>query len=228
MANWVDGLCIRVVPNVVDTEVFKPGEPETLAGVVVGASRRKLERQGPTRMLHVSSMNDDQKNITGLLEGVAAAKDAVPGLRVTFVGGEKVDLGPYRDKAKALGLEGVVEFLGPLPSLEVAEAMRSHDALLLNSRQENFPCVIPEAWASGLPVVSTDVGGIREHLPPGLSELGLLLGREASAADWVEALKTLHATRWDAHRIRECAEATFSVAAVAQAYTEVYQNSMNR
>lgn len=228
MANWVDGVCIRVVPNVVDTEAFKPGEPETLAGVVVGASRRKLEGQGPTKMLHVSSMNDDQKNITGLLEGVAAAKDAVPGLRVTFVGGEKVDLGPYRDKAKALGLEGVVEFLGPLPSLEVAEVMRSHDALLLNSRQENFPCVIPEAWASGLPVVSTDVGGIREHLPPGLSELGLLLGREASAADWVESLKTLHATRWNAHRIRECAEATFSVAAVAQAYTEVYQNSMNR
>ena len=178
-------------------------------------------------MLHVSSMNDAQKNITGLLEGLAHARTVIPKLRATFVGGESEYLGMYKKAAEDLGLGDAVTFTGPQPIHRVAEAMREHDALLLNSRMENFPCVIPEAWATGIPVVATDVGGIGEHLPPGLSSLGFLHERRSqtvmTADDWKAALMAVHGATWDAEAIRQYAVDYFGVAAVAKAYDRVYQ-----
>ena len=178
-------------------------------------------------MLHVSSMNDAQKNITGLLDGLAHARTVIPKLRATFVGGESEDLGMYKKATEDLGLGDAVTFTGPQPIHRVAEAMREHDALLLNSRMENFPCVIPEAWATGIPVVATDVGGIGEHLPPGLSSLGFLHERRSqtvmTADDWRAALTAVHGATWDAESIRQYAVDHFGVAAVAKAYDRVYQ-----
>ena len=231
MQRWVGDLSVKVVPNVVDAEAFCPAEPETLAGVLVGQARRSRDGQGATRMLHVSSMNDAQKNITGLLEGLAHARTVIPKLRATFVGGESEDVGTYKNAAEDLGLGDAVTFTGPQPIQRVAEAMREHDALLLNSRMENFPCVIPEAWATGIPVVAPDVGGIGEHLPPGLSSLGFLheLGGQTdmTADDWKAALTALHGATWDAEAIRQYAVDHFGVAAVAKAYDRVYQQVLH-
>ena len=78
----------------------------------------------------------------------------------------------------------------------MVKAMQSHDVLVLNSRSENFPCVIAEAWACGMPVMSTDVGGIHEHLPQGLSDRGFLLPANAGAPLWTEAFHQVRNTTW--------------------------------
>ena len=223
MAAVVPGMGpVHVVPNVVDTARFKPAEEETLAGVPVGATRRRLEGHAMERLLHVSSMNDDQKNITGLLEALSPLFKANPALKATFVGGEEARLDGYRSWVEAQGLEGRVVFTGPLGTDEVVKHMQTHDVLVLNSRRENFPCVIAEAWASGIPVMSTNVGGIREHLPPGLGERGFLLPTEAGAADWAEAWTQVSQTAWPEESLRIYAETHFSMAAVGAAYKEVY------
>ena len=49
---------------------------------------------------------------------------------------------------------------------EVASLMGESHAFLLFSHYENLPCVILEAFSCGIPVVSSDTGGIREHLDP--------------------------------------------------------------
>ncbi|MEC7951118.1 MAG: glycosyltransferase [Bacteroidota bacterium] len=213
---------VHVVPNVVDTSLFKPAEEETLAGVPVGATRRRLEGHAVARVLHVSSMNDDQKNITGLLEALAPLLKANPALKATFVGGELARLDGYRSWVKAQGLEGRIVFTGPLGTAEVVKYMQSHDVLVLNSRRENFPCVIAEAWACGIPVMSTDVGGIREHLPPGLSKRGFLLPAGAGEVEWKEAWMQVSQTTWPEESLRKYAETHFSMAAVGAAYKEVY------
>ena len=224
MAAAVPGMGpVHVVPNVVDTARFKPAEEETLAGVPVGATRRRLEGHGMERVLHVSSMNDDQKNITGLLEALSPLFKANPALKATFVGGEQARLDGYRSWLEAQGLEGRIVFTGPLGTDDVVKHMQTHDVLVLNSRRENFPCVIPEAWACGIPVMSTDVGGIREHLPPGLSERGFLLPAEAGVADWAEAWTQVSQTSWHEESLRTYAETHFSMAAVGAAYKEVYR-----
>ena len=223
MAAAVPGMGpVHVVPNVVDTARFKPAEEVTLAGVPVGATRRRLEGHDMERVLHVSSMNDDQKNITGLLEALSPLFHANPALKATFVGGEQTRLDGYRSWVEAQGLDGRIVFTGPLGTDEVVKHMQTHDVLVLNSRRENFPCVIAEAWACGIPVMSTDVGGIREHLPPGLSARGFLLPAEAGETDWAEAWAQVSQTTCSEESLRTYAVTHFSMAAVGAAYREVY------
>ena len=222
--NGTAAVC--VVPNVVDTDLFKIAEPELLSGVPVGATRRKMERDGINRILHVSSMNDDQKNVTGLLDALEGLMRNQDSLRATFVGGEVADLDSYKAKVDAMELSDRIAFTAPLSTTDVVRQMQSHDVLVLNSRRENFPCVIPEAWACGLPVMSTDVGGIREHLPKGLSERGLLLDAEASSEAWQTAFQSMNGAKWDAQTIRSYATKHFSMDAVADSYLEAYHKAL--
>ena len=69
--------------------------------------------------------------------------------------------GKARELVKEKGLDDKVTFMGPLPPGKVAELMRNSHALLLTSHFEAGPRVVLEAIASGLPVVSTDVGLVR-------------------------------------------------------------------
>ena len=199
-----------VVPNVVNTELFHPAET--------------APRGNTFHVLHISSLRDDQKNISGLLRGVQAAFDRCDTLRVSIIGDG--DPEPHRADARELGLDERVEIAGEITLDEVAERMRASDALLLFSRYENFPCVISEAWASGIPVLSTDVGGIREHLTP---ERGALIASEDEAAladtlcNWA-----IEGTPSDSADLRQHAESVFSTAAVASAYADVYVEAITR
>ena len=51
-----------------------------------------------------------------------------------------------------------------VPHEEIPNYMNAADALLLTSQREGFPNSVKEALACNLPVVSTDVGGVRDHL----------------------------------------------------------------
>ena len=215
---------VHVVPNVVNTDLFRPADPALLAGVPVGATRRRMEGRGMERLLHVSSLNDDQKNITGLLSALRVCMAKNMALKATFVGGEKAALGTFKAWVVEHGLEQRITFTGPLDAQGVVKHMQDHDVVVLNSRQENFPCVIPEAWACGIPVMSTDVGGIREHLPEGLSDRGFLLPAEATDEDWEQALDAMRSQTWDPEALRGTAETFFSMEAVGAAYEAVYRS----
>jgi glycosyltransferase involved in cell wall biosynthesis len=62
--------------------------------------------------------------------------------------------------SQTLGLTKHVRFLGTRN--DVPELMRAFDLFVLTSHSEGCPNVILEAMASGLPVVSTNVGGVPE------------------------------------------------------------------
>ncbi len=67
------------------------------------------------------------------------------------------------ERAEELGLAERVRFRGYVPLGDgMREAYRASDFLLHTSWTEGMPQVLIEAFAAGLPVVSTDVGGIRE------------------------------------------------------------------
>lgn len=70
---------------------------------------------------------------------------------------------------------------------EVLDAMREADVLLAPSQiEENQPTVILEAMSVGLPVVASDVGGVRETL----GEAGLVVPRDDEDA-WIKAIEAL-------------------------------------
>ena len=72
-----------------------------------------------------------------------------------------------RQEAAALGIGERVRLLGRQPPRTVARYMQAADTLCLSSDNEGVPNVVLEAFACGLRVVATNVGGISEVLPPG-------------------------------------------------------------
>jgi len=205
----------RVVPNVVGN-AFTPGAPRTA--------------EGPLRLLHVSSLLDDHKNITGMLAAVAAAVERGADVQLEVYGGAgeggQAEAG-YRKQASDLGLTDAVRFHGPAGTEDVADAMRQADGFVLFSRYENLPCVLLEAWSTGLPVLATNVGGVGEHLGQ-RPELGVLLDSEDEAAltaaicDWSARKKRGEGA--DAAAIAGYAGEQFTEAAVGAAIVEAYRS----
>jgi len=69
-----------------------------------------------------------------------------------------------RDRAAEAGIVDRVRFVGPLTRTGLDRAYADADLLVLASRAETYGMVVTEALAHGLPVVATDVGGVREAL----------------------------------------------------------------
>ncbi len=109
-----------------------------------------------------------QKALGVALEALARVPDAT-----LAIAGEGDQLETLRARARELGLNGRVQFLGAQRRDEVLELFGSAQAALLSSAWENFPHTVVEALAVGTPVISTDVGGVREAVEDG--ENGLLV-----------------------------------------------------
>lgn len=67
------------------------------------------------------------------------------------------------------GIADRVHFLGALPQKKLAEIMQISDLFMLTSSFEGMPISALESLACGLPVVTTDVGGVRQFIIDGCS-----------------------------------------------------------
>jgi teichuronic acid biosynthesis glycosyltransferase TuaC len=149
---------VHPIYNGVDLRRFRPAE-----GGEHGAARKALglPAAGPV-VLFVGNLLPI-KNPGALL--VAHARlTATPAFReawLVIVGGGALE-GQLRGEVAGLGTAGQVIFAGRQDADGVARAMRAADVLALSSDNEGVPNVVLEAFASGLPVVATRVGGISE------------------------------------------------------------------
>jgi glycosyltransferase involved in cell wall biosynthesis len=102
---------------------------------------------------------EDNKDYPTMLEAFATYRNDHPDSSLLIVG-----KGPLEDTIKQLaidlGLNGAVQFLGI--RRDVPALMAAADGYLMSSAWEGLPAVLLEACASGLPIVTTDVGGNRE------------------------------------------------------------------
>ncbi|ATE60933.1 glycosyltransferase family 4 protein [Thauera sinica] len=139
------GMPGRIVPNIVDLDRFRP------AGALPGAGdaphlivARNLERiYGNDTVLHA----------------FARILEHFPGARLS-VAGSGPEAAALAALARELGIAGRVRFTGRLDRDQMAALYREAHLMLNASRVDNMPNAILEALASGVPVVSTGVGGI--------------------------------------------------------------------
>jgi colanic acid/amylovoran biosynthesis glycosyltransferase len=108
-------------------------------------------------------------------------------VRLTIVGE-----GPKRSDlerlARQLGVESQVRFEGAVGRECIAEYYRRADAFCLPSFAEGVPVVLMEAMAMELPVVATDVMGVRELVDDGVNGILVRPSRPDLLADAIDRL----------------------------------------
>ena len=87
--------------------------------------------------------------------------------------GDGPKLKQLKEFIKETKLEGI-NLLGSMPRTKVLETLKKSDIFVLISDWEGFPYTIIEAMSCGLPVIASDVGGIREAID---NECGILVKR---------------------------------------------------
>lgn len=115
------------------------------------------------------------KGVDLLLHGFAATKQENTELLLAGDGPEREALMVL---ARQLRIDTRVRFVGYVPHESIPLWMNAADLLIIASRSEGFPTIIPEAMMCGLPVIATDVGGISDAVITG--ETGVLVPPEDS------------------------------------------------
>ena len=150
----------RVIPNIVDLERFGPRaapNPGSAPHIVV---TRNLERI---------------YDLPTALRAFALVRKRFPNARMT-VAGTGPELAALRALSASLGVADAVVFAGRIDRRDVPALYQAAHLMINPSVVDNMPNSVLEAFASNVPVVSTDVGGvsfIAEHdrtallVPPG-------------------------------------------------------------
>jgi len=130
---------VAVIPNFVNTEVFRP---------------LKDVKREKGRICFVGRL-DPEKNLFALLQAIKNLENV--SLSMIGNGSQRVAL---EEKAQEGNIN--VEFLGNLPNYQLPQELNRAELFVLPSLYEGHPKTILEAMACELPVIGTDVEGIRE------------------------------------------------------------------
>jgi len=193
---------MRVMPNVVDTEMFTTSSHES--------------RDGPARLLVVGALAE-KKGHVHLLDALAELRNRREATLDLVGGGELRE--QLEAQTRRLGLTEAVRFHGEVPKERVAELMREAHLFVLPSLHENLPCVLIEAMASGLPSVGTTVGGVPELID---SQSGVLVA-PADPTALAGAIEAALDRDFDSAEMGRRARERYSYEAVARDWTAVYE-----
>ena len=181
--------------------------------------QRCMEGHGVKHILHISTLRDEAKNFSGILRVIERLRQQRDDFELHVI--HDYEAPEFKAFVKEHHLEDCVIFHGKKTSAEVAEAYQQADFFVLFSNFENLPCVIVEAFASGVPVLSTSVGGIAEILSP---ERGILIpqGDEDALLQGMNQLLD-HSSEYDRQAIRDYAIKTFAAKNIGQQIFEAYK-----
>lgn len=132
-------------------------------------NRNILSRGERIKILTVARLVKE-KGVEYGIRGIHELLQCNPNLLVEYnIIGNGILKSRLKKLVKRLGLGGVVRFLGDMEHSGVLKELNEAHIFLLPSIAEALPVALMEAQAAGLPVVSTDVGGVSELVEEGVS-----------------------------------------------------------
>lgn len=140
---------IQVIPNFVDTDLFKPQEN--------GEFRNVLAPNGEKILVHTSNFRP-VKRVPDTIKIFEKVQQEIPSKLILI--GDGPDRSECERLCRQLELCDKVKFLGKQDGL--VEILSSADLFLIPSQSESFGLSALEAMACGLPVISSSVGGLPE------------------------------------------------------------------
>jgi glycosyltransferase involved in cell wall biosynthesis len=195
----------QVIPNGVDTDGYKP---------VI-----KFERH-VRQILHVSMLNDHQKNVSGIIKAILDLSNHRKDFELHIVGD-----GPDIKSLKNLSgnfLNSKIFFHGRVSDQTLKCMMTHADFFVLNSRSETFSIVCAEALSAGIPVITTECGGPEEFVN---EDCGILIESDnhpclVSAMEWMLD----NHEKYDPEKLHNYIENKFSYETVGSMIYDVYQS----
>ena len=160
-------------------------KPTCIYNGIKALNIKKYEQINDLRLLHVGTI-DFNKNQIMLVEAInKLIKDGITNISVTFVGAtvEEEALDQLIKLITTYKLERHVNFSGFQNN--ISEFYLENDILICTSKIEGFPIVILEAMRVGMPIISTNVGGINEQISDGVN--GFLI----NGNDYIEMSKKI-------------------------------------
>ncbi len=222
ITDGADANRTKVIPNGMDPENFlslRAQRPDKIP-LVVGL----LGRIVPI------------KDIKTFIRAMRTVATQIPEVEGWLIGPEDEDkeyVEECKNLVKSLGLENQVRFLG---FQKISDILPRLGLLVLTSISEAFPLVLLEAFASGIPVVTTDVGACREIVDGKSTEDQALgsAGLVVPIADPQATAKAVLALLMDEQRWRAAqqtgiqrVEKYYTQAEVLSRYAETYEKAIH-
>ena len=162
-------------PKAVDTEGYHPSKTSMRA-------RSQLTDNHPDAPLvtYIGRISKE-KDLERLNNVMVLVRNQVPGARLGIVGG-----GPHLQKLQESFDPSFTTFTGYLSGEELASAFASGDVFVFPSATETLGLVALESFASAVPVVGTNAGGIPFVIDEG--KTGHLIPADGSDEDWAHAV----------------------------------------
>ena len=175
-------VAVTTVPNAVDTERFTPGDPaEARARLGVSTDRFVV--------IMVANLAPNKGQMTAL-QAIAELIRRGVAVECWLVGEDRATDREYEKQLRAFAtdqhLDGHVQFLGFRH--DAPDLLRAADAFVLPSSQEGLPLSVLEAQAARVPVVGSDIPGIREVVEDGKTGFIVPAGDPVGYADRLQTL----------------------------------------
>jgi len=176
------------------------------------------------RFVHVSLLNDAEKNVSGILRCIRKLADRRQDFRLHIVGSGPSEAA-LRSLASQLRLDSHVVFEGLMEHRELIALLPSFAFLVMFSNFETFCAAAAEAIAAGIPVICTRVGGPMEYIGP---EQGILVPPRdeeallASIESMLESYKD-----FDREALRAHAGRRFSRVVVGRQFERLYRQVLD-
>ncbi|MFW6092717.1 MAG: glycosyltransferase [Pseudomonadota bacterium] len=200
--------------------------PSPSLSVIHNGGRRfdlveRAGREGGLRLVSVGSLTR-QKGFDVAIDAVARCGELVSEYRILGEGPLRDDL---RGQITARGVADKVRLVGWSEHVEPHYAWA--DVMLVPSRWEGFGLSAAEAMSTGLPIIASDVPGLREVV--GSGNIGAQLVHPGNASAWAAAIR-----RWAVDRrqlpalgrICHARAGAFSLDRMTQSYAELYRQVM--
>jgi glycosyltransferase involved in cell wall biosynthesis len=198
---------MKVIPNVIDTDLF-----------FVKDKSNDLKT-----FIHVSNLIP-RKNPEKILKVALKLFEKAYQFRIQIGGdGDDSDL---KKIAQNSNYSDKIEIFGIQTLKQIGERMSNSNCFILLSDNENQPCVISEAFASGINVISTNVGGISEFFPENFGILLPNVDEDLLEKAMIQFLN--NGFKASKEEIRDYACTVFSKEIIAKSFSFVYQSVLEK
>ena len=205
---------IDVIPNFIDLQRFQKQKKEHF--------KRAICPHGEKLLIHTSNFRK-VKRVDIVIELFAKLKEHIPAKLLLI--GDGPERNHIEDACHTLGIYDDVRFLGKLEAVE--EVLSVGDLFLMPSEKESFGLAALEAMASGVPVISSNTGGLSEVNLQGESGfLSNVANVSEMAQNAIKILEDDEVLLRFKKRAKEVAK-KFDTKNIVPLYEAMYENALN-